>query len=99
MEPMIVKNDSVWAGLGLTLVFHVVFGMLAGFLSTITNGSFAVVFIFPGLTQLVYIVPAYLYFQRQGRPGVAKGLVIGAAITFLLNAACYGLILGASFGR
>ena len=48
-----------------------------------------------GVSQWLYIVPAILIARRTGRPGLAKGFVIGASITFLLNAACWGLLSGA----
>jgi hypothetical protein len=50
--------------------------------------------IFIGIIQLVYIIPAIIFYYRDGRRGVVKGLIIGAAITFLLNATCAGLVLG-----
>ena len=41
-----------------------------------------------GLTQLVYVIPFVIHFRKKGRPGIARGLIIGAAITFLLNGTC-----------
>ena len=40
-----------------------------------------------GVSQLIYMVPAILIARGTGRLGLAKGLAIGASITFLLNAA------------
>lgn len=51
---------------------------------------------FIGLSQLIYVIPAILIAWRKGRHDILKGLIIGAAITFLLNAACWGLISTAS---
>ena len=45
-----------------------------------------------GVTQLAYVVPAILFALRRGRRAVAMGLIIGAAVTFLLNAACWGAV-------
>ena len=54
-----------------------------------------------GLTQLVYMVPVIVLALRRQRRSLAKGLIIGAAVTFLLNAACWGALgfafLGADF--
>jgi hypothetical protein len=47
-----------------------------------------------GLGQFLWIVPLYLRSKRTGATETAKGLVIAAAITFLLNAGCWGLIMG-----
>ena len=38
------------------------------------------------------MVPAILIARVSGRPRLANGLIIGAGLTFLLNAACWGLI-------
>ena len=45
-----------------------------------------------GVTQVLYMVPAILIARVSGRPRLANGLIIGAGLTFLLNAACWGLI-------
>ena len=50
--------------------------------------------IFMGVSQLLYIIPAIVIYRRKGRPGVVKGLIIAAALTFLLNATCSALVLG-----
>lgn len=44
-----------------------------------------------GIVQLLYVIPAAIYFRKQ--TGVMQGILIGAGITFLLNAACFGLVL------
>jgi len=44
-----------------------------------------------GLLQLAYIVPLYSMFRRQGKTATAKGLVIGACVTALLNCACWSV--------
>ena len=46
-----------------------------------------------GITQVLYILPAYLIAKNKGEMGIAKGLLIGAGITFLLNATCFGVII------
>jgi len=45
-----------------------------------------------GLIQAAWIIPLILHFRKMGKPETAKGIIIAAAITFLLNAGCYGLI-------
>jgi hypothetical protein len=42
------------------------------------------------LTQIIYVVPAYIYFTRKQRPEVGKGINLGAIITLLINGACFG---------
>jgi hypothetical protein len=50
------------------------------------------VLVFIGVSQLVYMIPAVLIARRRGRVALAQGLALGAALTFLLNAGCWGLI-------
>ena len=66
-------------GLGLNVV--AVVAML------VTPGGFAAL-PFLGLVQLLYLVPIALSCRRRQRPETMKGIIIIAAITFLLNAAC-----------
>lgn len=51
-------------------------------------------FVVIGVAQLVYVIPALIILHRRGQPRAVKGLIIGATITFLLNAACWGLVWG-----
>ena len=92
------SKGSIWAGLGLTLLFHFVVQVSTLFiLGTIVTGerglelSFLPV-MYIGLSQLVYMIPAIWIARRKGETETAKGLIIGASLTFLLNAACNGLV-------
>ena len=39
------------------------------------------------------MIPAFVWvIVKQKEPELAKGLAIGAAITFLLNATCFGIV-------
>ena len=81
------QQNDIWRGVGLALLLHLIqipLAILTTFISLI----------FLGVSQLVYIIPAIIYFYREGRRGVIKGLIIAAAITFLLNATCTALVLG-----
>ncbi|MCY3000249.1 MAG: hypothetical protein NTV21_00360 [Planctomycetota bacterium] len=46
-----------------------------------------------GVLQLVYMLPAYLIAIFRKRRLTARGLLIGATVTFLLNAACLGVAM------
>lgn len=50
-----------------------------------------------GLGQWLWLVPMRRSYLRHGETETAKGLVVAGAITFLLNAGCWGLIMGGSF--
>jgi hypothetical protein len=52
-----------------------------------------------GISQLAYMLPAIFIARRRGRYDLVQGLAIGAAVTFLLNAGCWGLVtFGSRFG-
>ncbi len=55
-------------------------------------GGLAIFYFGIGITQLIYVIPGIIYFRRHDKSLVAKGIIIGASITFLLNAACFGLL-------
>lgn len=92
------SRGSIWAGVGLTLLFHFVVQVCLLFiLGAIVTGErgLEVAFlplIYIGLSQLVYMIPVILIARHKGETETAKGLIIGASITFLLNAACNGLL-------
>lgn len=74
---------QVWAGIGLLALLHLLLFV------------FPIAFFFIGVAQLIYLIPALILFRN--RKGVFQGLLIGAGVTFLLNAACFGLVLSGSF--
>ncbi len=39
--------------------------------------------------QLLYVVPLILWLRRRGRVAMAKGVVIAAVLTALVNGACF----------
>lgn len=74
-----------WAlGIGLLLVLHLIQIPLA----TLSMGISLIAI---GLTQLLYVIPFIILYRKRNRPGMVKGLIIGAAITFLLNGTCTAL--------
>jgi hypothetical protein len=55
-------------------------------------GFAPITLLFIGVSQLVYMIPAMVINYRRGQLNVMKGLIIISAITFMLNAACFGLL-------
>ena len=92
------SKGSVWSGLGVTLVLHMLVQVAAFFiLVTIVSGERGLeLAILPlgyiGVSQLVYMIPVIFIARRKGETETFKGLIIGASITFLLNAACNALV-------
>lgn len=88
LEDVSSYKGSVGRGIGCTVLLHLFQLPLAIFIPPI--GFFSLIFI--GLSQLIYMIPAFIYFRKQGETETAQGLIIGAGITFLLNAACTGIV-------
>ena len=96
------KPQTVGRGIVLTLLLHLwQIPMVSACLLLPGYGGMWALIIpgFIGVTQLVYMIPAMIIQGRKGRPEVVKGLIIGAAVTFLLNASCYGSLFVASRWR
>ena len=49
-----------------------------------------------GLGQWLWLWPLRRSYLRAGETETAKGLIVAGAITFLLNAGCWGSIVGLS---
>ena len=92
--PMPTKSEgSALAGFGIAIGAHFIFQPLISILGAIPKMEFLYFSVFYiGLSQLVYMIPAIIIAFSKGKPQLGKGLLIGAGITFLLNAACMGLI-------
>jgi hypothetical protein len=78
-------RGSVVSGLGQTLLLHLLqipMAALTGFATLIVIG----------LSQCIYMIPAIIYSNKRGEYETMKGLIIGASVTFLLNAACTGIV-------
>jgi uncharacterized BrkB/YihY/UPF0761 family membrane protein len=42
-----------------------------------------------GITQLIYVIPLIIYYRKQQKYGLMKGVIVGAVITALLNGGCW----------
>lgn len=76
-------TKQVWLGIGLLAALHLLLFL------------FPVAFFFISVAQLVYLIPAIIIFRKKS--GILQGLLIGAGVTFLLNAACFGLVISGNF--
>jgi hypothetical protein len=81
---------EVARGLGLTVVLHAIAIVLLVILGNILDAILALLlFAFLGVSQLIYMVPAILIAAIRRRSGLARGLIIGASVTFGLSTACW----------
>ncbi len=44
-----------------------------------------------GITQIIYLIPAYIHFTRKQRPEVGKGIILGAIVTLLINGSRFAM--------
>ncbi|SEG29619.1 hypothetical protein [Paenibacillus sp. UNC499MF] len=73
------RGPDVWKGIGWVALGHLLW-------------LFAMPMIFGiGIVQMIYVLPLLLIYSK--RTAVVQGILIGAGITFLLNAACFGYVL------
>jgi hypothetical protein len=80
--------SGVWSAVaGCFLAFFLVVLQIPLFFIT----PYAIPFI--GLTQIFYIMPLVALARRKGKKDLATGLIIGAAVLFMLSASCLGLML------
>lgn len=74
------KGIQVWKGIGLVALLHLLLFI------------YPAAFFLIGVVQLIYVIPALSFVYKN--PGMVQGILIGAGITFLINAACFGIVLG-----
>ncbi len=84
-------SREIWQGLTILALLHVLFVLLclaatiAGLGDPYAGIAYAA---FIGFTQFVYVIPALLITWRMRRSGWMKGILIGAALTFLVTSTC-----------
>ncbi|WP_068776715.1 hypothetical protein [Paenibacillus sp. FJAT-26967] len=74
------KGSQVAIGIGWVAACHLIWLIAAPFYLGI------------GIVQLIYVIPLLIISQVKGKTGVFQGILIGAGITFLVNAACFGYV-------
>lgn len=92
-EPYEPSTGSIGKGMVLVILFTVGFlvgNFVMGFMPVLgaflAFGSFGI-----GVTQILWIAPMAYFFRHQKR--TVQGLLIGAGLVFLLNGACFAILL------
>ena len=104
-EPKPITAIDVGLGFLMAIGLHIVVlgalwflvGPLSGWSSALLANVWFVALLGIGIAQLVYLLPAILMARRRGRPGIAKGIIVAASLTALLNATCWGLLWRGNF--
>lgn len=86
------SRDEGSLGKGFAIAASINLGAaIAGFLTlAIGIGVFLILGI--GAVQALWIGPLYFMYRARDETETAKGILIAAGITFLLNAGCWGLV-------
>jgi len=76
---------KIFLGLMQTLALHCL--QLIPLLLAVISGyrAFRLIFLLFGVTQLVYMIPAIIYYQNSGESERRMGLIIGTSLTLLLG--------------
>jgi hypothetical protein len=98
-EPAGELGRGLVAALGANVLFG---GIVPGLLAAMASGALemlAALAMFVafgiGVTQALWLVPMVLRARRSGQHARAKGMLLMAAITLLLNGGCFGVLLTA----
>lgn len=81
-------RNSIGEGIGIGVFFHLCQAAILVVLSFVVPGFSFIALVGWGVTQLFYMAPAIVIACRAGKNETAKGLILVAAIGFLLNGAC-----------
>jgi len=84
------NGGSIWLGILIGIGVSVG-GLLASVALMAGGGAFLLMGF--GLTQLLWVIPLYLYFASQGQKETGKGILIVAGLVCLLNASCWGYFM------
>lgn len=90
--------DKFWVGMLLALAMAALGPALVGLVSAAVSSAeaamYIVIFVLIGLavSQLLWILPLLAYAHWSKRPELKKGLLAGAGVVALLNAACFGFL-------
>jgi len=81
-------------GLAIVAVFVllVILNFMPTGLANAVAGALLWMLLLIGISQFLYMGPLIYLARRKGRVHVAQGLIIGAAVTFALNGACWALL-------
>jgi hypothetical protein len=89
--PTDLGSNEVGKGFGIIWLWNL--GHLAISGITFTIGIGIVLFCGFAIVQLAYVIPLVKKARKNGLHERAKGMIIGASVSALLSAACYGVLI------
>jgi hypothetical protein len=90
VPPSAEGSNEILKGLGIVWLWNL--GHLAISGITFTIGVGIVLFGGFAIIQLAYVIPLISRARKNGLHDRAKGMIIGASVSALLSAACYGVV-------
>jgi hypothetical protein len=90
VAPTAVGSKEVAKGFGIIWLWNLGHLIISGI--TMTIGVGAVLFMGFAVIQLAYVIPLIKKARGKGLHDRAKGMIIGASVSALLSAACYGVV-------
>src|SRR5215467_9390770 len=94
-NPSVKDEGSLFMGLVVCWLLNMAHLGVAFLLFAYGEGTLPTVVVLVagiGLLQIAYVVPIWYVLRRRGRKKMAKGMVIAAVITALLDAALWGVL-------
>jgi hypothetical protein len=89
------EQGSILAGMAICWLFNIAqlgIGRLLLVADIRTLPAYYVMVGAIGLVQVGYVVPLWRLLQRKGKPRTAKGLLLAAALTALLNLVIFWIV-------
>jgi hypothetical protein len=68
---------------------------VAGSIVSLATGFGAVLVAVIGVGQFLWLLPMWIVYRKRGERETAKGILLAAGLTFLVNAGCWGLFISA----
>lgn len=85
------EAKDILKGAGLAAALHLVFQGILFLICTLFGDMIALLDMFIGVVQLIFIVPAVAFFNQRGRNGIGTGLKTVAWVVFGFNVAIWML--------
>lgn len=93
------KSGSILRGVLLVAGGHAVACFVVASVASLMGGHPVALMwiVYLGVTQLAHVLPLAVWMHRKGPGRTLQGIWIGAGITALLNAACFGIVVAGRF--
>jgi hypothetical protein len=88
-------SGSIWSGIAIAGALNII-AVIVGVLTISLGVGIVILAGFP-VVQLAWLLHFYFSFRERGSVETAKGILIGAGISVLLSAGCWGVFSTSTF--